>query len=193
MGADVAKGTCKMDGCDRTVMARGICQRHYQRFRTAGTLEDHADPSALGTYHRITEADPDAKVGICSICGPVRIRIRVGRGTECNTMRRRHRGLPDVPRPKSSGSPRSRKAQSRYKVSSGELEALVARAGGCCEICDAPTDFESGAKVDHCHETGLVRGLLCGRCNIAIGWFRDDPRRVLSAYFYLTSARADTA
>ena len=42
-----------------------------------------------------------------------------------------------------------------------------------------------GANVDHCHKTGLIRGLLCARCNKAIGWFGDDPALLEAAALYL--------
>ncbi len=42
--------------------------------------------------------------------------------------------------------------------------------------------------VDHCHESGRVRGLLCMNCNIAIGKMRDDPNLLREAAMYLESS-----
>lgn len=53
-----------------------------------------------------------------------------------------------------------------------------------CAICGR----EPGSRrlhVDHCHETGLIRGLLCSRCNSGIGLLRDDPELLKTAYNYL--------
>lgn len=41
------------------------------------------------------------------------------------------------------------------------------------------------ACVDHDHKTGVVRGLLCWNCNVAIGKLDDNPDTVLNAYKYL--------
>lgn len=49
-----------------------------------------------------------------------------------------------------------------------------------------PTDTAyQGAYVDHCHETGVVRGLLCHNCNFAIGYMKDNPQRLRAAANYL--------
>jgi Recombination endonuclease VII len=60
---------------------------------------------------------------------------------------------------------------------------LLAQQFGKCAICDRPID--TLANIDHDHLTGEIRGLLCGRCNKAIGWFGDDPELLGRAMVYL--------
>lgn len=83
--------------------------------------------------------------------------------------------------------------QKKFGLSLDTYKSMVAMQGGCCAIClEPPTHTEFGNKkktrlhVDHNHDTGVIRGLLCHGCNIALGMLKDDPIRVLKAYEYLT-------
>lgn len=58
--------------------------------------------------------------------------------------------------------------------------------GGCCRICDAPLVRGNRPRIDHCHRTGRVRGLLCNRCNLGIGLFADNVESLISAANYLS-------
>lgn len=61
---------------------------------------------------------------------------------------------------------------------------------GLCAICQRPL---RKANVDHCHASGLVRGLLCFRCNRALGAFFDDLFRLRNAVHYLERPPATEA
>jgi hypothetical protein len=65
-----------------------------------------------------------------------------------------------------------------------EYEFLVAVQGGVCAICGQAE--KRGLHIDHDHSSGLVRGLLCGRCNKAIGLLDENPARFESAKSYLS-------
>ncbi|MEW2129756.1 endonuclease VII domain-containing protein [Streptomyces sp. NPDC005435] len=68
-----------------------------------------------------------------------------------------------------------------YGLSEPERDALAASQGGVCCIClSAPP-----AHVDHCHETGRVRGVLCFSCNAALGQFKDRPDVIRRAAEYV--------
>ncbi len=62
----------------------------------------------------------------------------------------------------------------RYGITVEQYDAMLRQQNGLCAICGrAPKRFRLA--VDHDHETGEIRGLLCTRCNLGLGWFRDDP------------------
>ena len=69
----------------------------------------------------------------------------------------------------------------KYSITLEEYEALVIAQEGKCRICQN----EALLHVDHDHVSGLIRGLLCNPCNLALGMFEDDPNRFLAAATYL--------
>lgn len=73
-----------------------------------------------------------------------------------------------------------------------EYDYMLARQGGGCAIC-GKTKNKSGRRlaVDHCHNTGRVRGILCNGCNVAIGKLNDDPDLVALALAYLRNTEED--
>jgi hypothetical protein len=70
-----------------------------------------------------------------------------------------------------------------YGITLEEYERLFARQKGRCALCRKTS--AQRLQVDHCHRTGAVRRLLCGRCNRGLGHFDDDPRLVRRAAAYL--------
>ena len=52
---------------------------------------------------------------------------------------------------------------------------MLEAQGGHCAICPARPDRLASMHVDHCHETGRIRGIVCLNCNQGLGKFRDDP------------------
>ncbi len=71
----------------------------------------------------------------------------------------------------------------KYNLTPEEFSAAVIRQDGKCAICLNATE---AFNVDHDHDTGVVRGLLCGSCNRAIGLLREDPAILLRASEYVT-------
>jgi hypothetical protein len=69
----------------------------------------------------------------------------------------------------------------RYGIGAHEFDELVKQQHGVCAICGRP-DPEH---VDHDHETGDVRGILCFNCNGGLGQFRDSIDALLTAAAYL--------
>jgi hypothetical protein len=76
----------------------------------------------------------------------------------------------------------------RYGITVEHYEAMREQQSDRCAICgtDDPQSRGGTWHVDHCHDSGIVRGLLCTRCNIGLGQFQDDPARLTAAVAYLT-------
>lgn len=72
-----------------------------------------------------------------------------------------------------------------YGFSFIEYNTLLAIQGGTCAICHKPDPCGRRLSVDHSHETGRVRGLLCLHCNRAIGLVQDNPETLRSAADYI--------
>ncbi len=91
----------------------------------------------------------------------------------------------------------------KYGVTIEQRDAMLAAQGSQCPICAVQLSTDrlltsgtgrngrfalstrgDGAVVDHCHESGRVRGILCSRCNRALGFFSDDPSKLRAAADY---------
>jgi hypothetical protein len=81
--------------------------------------------------------------------------------------------------------------KAKYRLTLDEYQSLIKRQGGLCAICGRRPPVKQGRHtglvIDHDHKTGLVRGLLCQRCNYGLGVFRDDPALFLKVIDYLAS------
>jgi len=76
--------------------------------------------------------------------------------------------------------------KSKYGIDLVEYNQMFAKQDGRCAICGRhQSEFKHSLAVDHCHETGEVRGLLCSTCNRGIGYLQDDASVVLRAASYL--------
>lgn len=70
----------------------------------------------------------------------------------------------------------------RYGIDEAAYQALLARQHGHCAICPSTEDLV----VDHCHDGGHVRGILCRKCNVLLGMAGDDVERLAAAVRYLS-------
>lgn len=84
-----------------------------------------------------------------------------------------------------------------YGLSGDDFEAMLAEQAGACAICRLEPDGRHSRShvlhVDHDHETGAVRGLLCSECNRGLGAFGDNPERLRAALTYLETTMKETA
>jgi hypothetical protein len=77
----------------------------------------------------------------------------------------------------------------QYGISPADYDALLVKQDGVCATCGKPS--EETLCVDHCHETGTVRGLLCRQCNFALGCFTDSQATMMAAIAYLGGSKDD--
>jgi hypothetical protein len=74
-----------------------------------------------------------------------------------------------------------------YNITEEQYTDMLKAQNGCCAICgtDKPTGKWKVFAVDHDHETGQVRELLCNECNRGIGLLKDSPELLIKAADYL--------
>lgn len=97
--------------------------------------------------------------------------------------RGRNRGLCYKCRDCESKLARVRHRKRKYNITKEDLSAMLFGQDGLCAICDSP--LTESLHVDHNHETGKIRGLLCNQCNLALGQFKDSPEVLRKAAEYV--------
>lgn len=104
-----------------------------------------------------------------------------GTGTYCkpchNARGRRSREL--------VGGERTYHLRRRYGITAADADAMLEAQDGLCAICRAAP----AAHVDHDHESGAVRALLCFNCNGGLGQFKDEPAVLRAAADYVEEHR----
>ena len=76
----------------------------------------------------------------------------------------------------------------------GGRQILAKQQNYCCAICDInESELRRNLEVDHCHNTGVIRGLLCERCNKGLGLFRDKTDVLRTAIQYLSQPKPLTS
>lgn len=74
--------------------------------------------------------------------------------------------------------------KNKYGITFQEFGWMLVEQNGGCKVCDK-TLLGKNTHVDHCHDTGKVRGLLCTNCNWGIGQLGDSLERLRAAVKYL--------
>ena len=79
-----------------------------------------------------------------------------------------------------------------YGITLDEWKTMRSKQNGKCAICSAVLSEKPsrGTHVDHSHETGIVRGILCAQCNHGIGHFKNNPDFCINAAKYLLDKKA---
>ena len=77
------------------------------------------------------------------------------------------------------------RGQRAYGMTPAQYEDRLARQGGGCAICGTPPPEGQSLHVDHDHDSGRIRGLLCFNCNAGLGKFGEDPELLSRAAGYV--------
>ena len=81
---------------------------------------------------------------------------------------------------------KNNKLKKAYGITLEEYNIMFEEQKGCCSICgDHQSSMLKSLSVDHCHETGRIRGLLCKNCNTSLGQFKDNIAILFKAIEYL--------
>jgi hypothetical protein len=75
----------------------------------------------------------------------------------------------------------------KYNLTAEELESLIRFQNNLCAACGLPPSgrgLNSKLHVDHDHDTGRVRALLCGDCNKSLGMLKESPERCMALAVY---------
>lgn len=169
---------CTAAECDKSPLARGLCQPHYDRAKRNGSLP----PRIRAGYgeERVCEV-PACGIGVYAL-GRCRRHYDTARngglfGSQC-AVPGCSAGVQSL-KMCSRHSSRSR----RYGLTPDEL-AVIDKLPGC-QICGS----DQRLHVDHDHATGAVRGVLCGACNTSLGLLQEDTARIRALADYLDSFR----
>lgn len=74
----------------------------------------------------------------------------------------------------------------KYGLTEESYQVLLESQNGVCAICKSVCSRSKGLSVDHSHETGKVRGLLCSACNLALGNIRENIDSMKNMIKYIT-------
>lgn len=188
---------CQVSGCEKAARSR-LCSMHATRMARHGSPDATLVPRVerfdgakrcgkcsevkpLEEFHR-NASSKDGRIGDCKGCRGEYLAQR--KDVDLADRRRRYR--------EAGETERRRRRIKKYGISDDEYEALLIAQRGLCAICHLPEtkrDYKYGTlcplAIDHDHETGVVRGLLCNSCNRGIGLLKDDAQNVRRALAYL--------
>jgi len=76
----------------------------------------------------------------------------------------------------------------RYGITQEEFDIMLVDQNNMCKICNTEFKSTKDTHIDHCHDTNIVRGLLCNNCNLALGQFNDNTDNMDNAIRYLQNS-----
>lgn len=175
---------CSVDGCNNKHNSKGYCSKHYYRFKVHG--------------------DPNKKI-VRELCSVDECENYSNAKGLCNKhyYRNKKYGDPNIVfhpwrKDRSCSIPNcdlEHEAKGycknhylvfrKFNIDHDEYVKKVLNQNGKCMICKKQCGHGKMLSLDHDHETGQIRDLLCASCNLALGGFMDDPKILEEAASYL--------
>jgi hypothetical protein len=172
---------CIVDGCDKIAKSKGLCSMHYHRQYRHGRLDrpktkreqlienGQSYCPKCKKEKNISEFNKDKHTafGVAIYC------------RECNKTKAtiRYKGF--------KSEHRNTQLKSDYNITLDEYNEILIKQNNGCAICGKTINGKRNMCVDHDHETGRVRGLLCSHCNWGLGHFKDNIDLLENAIKYL--------
>lgn len=174
------QGVCSLDFCGRPTRSTyfKLCSGHQtqkQRGKAFTPIKERKNNYAVDGMKNCPMCDQSKSTGsfhnnkstadgLCTYCKP------------CSSQYEKDRW--HLRKPVSQ----ARYYKQTYNLTPTDVESLLASQGGVCAIC---SEEPKRAVVDHCHDSGKVRGILCDTCNRSLGLLKDNVEVLMSAAAYL--------
>lgn len=178
----------KRSGVKAERWAKAFCNHTCQKLHTERTQEERRTAILVGaktcpkcdTLKNLSEFYKDSRLSTgfacwCKACHNTSVNRSREERVEKDPAREREMTL-------------RRLLQRKYGVDLEHFKSLSAAQDGRCAICRREGSQQSRKHrlyVDHCHDTGRIRGLLCHPCNVALGLLGESVERVKAAVTYL--------
>lgn len=208
-------GPCLVDGCESPRRSRGLCSSHYERGRRrtqcpacSGTMESGSGICRKCYLAAVAAHLPQEKT--CRQCDRTLPMTAFGLRSSSQGATKWRSACREC----TAADARMRAKNTKRDRSKERLAAPYVRLRGYakqlgipwaevverypldnrCEVCGrTPEEANPGGRyvrltLDHCHETGQLRGFLCSTCNTGLGQFGDSPERMRAALNYLLSS-----
>lgn len=175
---------CIFNSCKKKAIAKQYCDMHYRRFKKFG------DPSKVITFvpKKCLDSNCDRESKSKGYCDMHYRRLKKTGTTKllkdtlnCTISDCQNKHV-------AKGFCRQHYEMNRQKmIIDDKTKEMIKNHSGICDICGSNRAGygRRGFCIDHDHSTGLVRGLLCQKCNIGLGNFNDSPDLLNKAILYL--------
>ena len=150
-------------------------------YKASGTADGHRNdcrPCNLAAKHERYTANPE----------PYKARTRQWQQENAERYAENQRRFKESGR-KAVASRKSH-LKRKYGMTLEDYDRLLEQQGGGCAVCGRPPREDISLHVDHDHDTGHIRGILCFRCNNGIGDFGHDLALLEAAAAYLRRTAA---